>query len=262
MHKTLRKHTNICAAVVFRPKRPWDLLSGGYDQRLLHWDFSRAKVVCDINISEVGVSPDKFDQYLVNPPFIHSMAVSANGNLLACGTENALVQVFDSSKKNLTYMTALRGHTHGVSQVHFPKFDEYTLISGGNDGICNMWKLNTIAVSYQVNGYASSYGNNSGTSGSALSQQGGATGAASNMAAAAHPVGGAANQDQGEDAINEADDDESGSPDPVSLSPRPCFGIQHDEKINWITTGCSANRKFIVIADSSNEATLYNYPDQ
>ena len=45
-YKTLRRgHTNICAAVAFRPHRPWDLLSGGLDCRAVSWDFSRLRPV-------------------------------------------------------------------------------------------------------------------------------------------------------------------------------------------------------------------------
>lgn len=31
-------HANICAAVAFRPHRPWELLSGGLDGALVRWD--------------------------------------------------------------------------------------------------------------------------------------------------------------------------------------------------------------------------------
>ena len=242
--KTLRKHTNLCAAVTFRPKRPWDLLSGGYDQRLIQWDFSRHKAFCDINIAEVGVDPSKFDQYTVNPPFIHSMSLSAGGSLLACGTENHLIHVFNASKKTLSYMTALRAHTAGVSQVHFPAFDDYALLSGGNDGVINVWQLNSVAETYHCNGYSESPAS-SGT-GSA------AAGAGHQPAAESAVDDDVISVDNGDDAAG------SGGPS----APRPWHGIQHGEKINWISTGVTSTRKYIVVADSSSVPTVYPYVEQ
>ncbi len=36
-------HASICAAVAFRPQRPWELLSGGLDGALARWDFSSGR---------------------------------------------------------------------------------------------------------------------------------------------------------------------------------------------------------------------------
>ena len=36
-------HANICAAVAFRPHRPWELLSGGLDGALVRWEFSTGR---------------------------------------------------------------------------------------------------------------------------------------------------------------------------------------------------------------------------
>lgn len=46
-YKTLRgksAHTNICSTVKFRPRRAWELLSGGLDSMVLHCDFGRGQV--------------------------------------------------------------------------------------------------------------------------------------------------------------------------------------------------------------------------
>lgn len=43
-YKALRgAHANICAAVAFRPHRPWELLSGGLDGALVRWDFAAGR---------------------------------------------------------------------------------------------------------------------------------------------------------------------------------------------------------------------------
>ena len=45
-YKTLRRgHSNICAALAFRPHRPWELLSGGLDSTVVRWDFSRLRTL-------------------------------------------------------------------------------------------------------------------------------------------------------------------------------------------------------------------------
>ena len=156
--KKLRGHKNICSSVTFRPKRPWDVLSAGYDQRVMQWDFSKAKILCDINIAEVGVSPDEFDSYIVNPPFIASMSLSLDGRHLACGTASNVIKVFDSSKRTLSYVATLNKHTAGVSCVHFSQFDPAALISGGVDCKCYFWNMNDITEEPLTNGFAHSNG--------------------------------------------------------------------------------------------------------
>lgn len=158
--KTLRKHTNICSTVRFRPHRPWELLSGGYDSKLIQWDFGKSRAYCIMDMQEMGCVPDELDSYLVNPPFVHSIAVSMTGNTVAVGTENALVQVFDASKRTLQLQHTLRAHTQGVSQVHCPVFapDKF-VVSGGNDGRICVWDLECSSSNSVVsNGCLSSSG--------------------------------------------------------------------------------------------------------
>jgi WD40 repeat protein len=142
LYKTLRKHSNICSAVKFRPHRPWELLSGGYDNKLIQWDFAKSRAHCIIDMQEIGVTPEELDSYVVSPPFVHSIAVSSTGSAVAVGTENAVVHIFDASKRTLEYRQTLRGHRLGVGQVHFPQFsDDQFLLSGANDMRLCFWKL-------------------------------------------------------------------------------------------------------------------------
>jgi len=140
--KTLRKHTNICSAVRFRPHRPWELISGGYDSKLIQWDFGKSRAYCIMDMQEMGCVVDELDTYMVNPPFVHSIAVSVTGNTVAVGTENALVHLFDASKRTLQLRHTLRVHTQGVSQVHCPAFapDKF-VVSGGNDARICVWDI-------------------------------------------------------------------------------------------------------------------------
>lgn len=146
VYKTLRKHTNICSSVTFRPRRPWDLFSAGLDCQLIVWDFSRSRSTCMIDMRGIG-SPDEDSEsgsYLINPPFVHAISLTKDGSILACALENAEIVLFRSAQRQIAYQTTLRGHTQGVSQVHFPAFADKMLISGANDGLVNIWDLSGV----------------------------------------------------------------------------------------------------------------------
>jgi len=113
-------------------------------------------------MQEIGVTPENLDSYVVSPPFVHSIALSSSGNTVAVGTENAIVQVFDSSKRTLAFKQTLRCgcHTQGVSQVHLPSFgqDRY-VVSGGNDGRIYIWDFENSSMHHHTpmtNGCSSS----------------------------------------------------------------------------------------------------------
>ena len=224
VHRTLRKHSNICATVSFRPKRAWDLVSGGYDHKLIQWDFSRGRAVCIIDMEEICAATQNQGAYVVNPPFIHHIAVNPTGEFLACGTENALIHVFKYTKRTPEFHKSLLGHTKGVSQVHFPTFSSSNLVSGGNDGKILIWDLAGSESQNICNGH--SHGE-LGTNGAVN---------AGHQAAAPAQHG------------------------PPSSPLRPKFTIEHGEKINWITSGAGVNGPYLVIADNTPNATIYPYP--
>ncbi len=137
--KTLRyNHTNICSAVCFRPGKRWELVSGGLDCRLVHWDFSKPKCLNQFNTQELFAIPGD-SSYMVNPPFVHHVSCSPSGATFACALENGRIPLFDGSEKTLRPKHTLHGHSQGVSQVHF--LDEDSCVSAGND--CNIvhWDL-------------------------------------------------------------------------------------------------------------------------
>lgn len=138
--KTLRfKHTNICSTVIFRSKRPWELLSGGMDCRLVHWDFSRPKCLNQFNMQELHSTTSDASAYMINPPFIHHLAKNREGTLTACALENGLVAVLDSTSKHLQEKFCLHAHQQGVAQLHFTS--DTVLVSGGNDARIVVWDL-------------------------------------------------------------------------------------------------------------------------
>ncbi len=186
----------------------------------------RAKNFCSINMEEIGdQSEETQDSYLVNPPFVHSVSMSPDGTMLACGTENANVQVFDSSKRTLEYRRTLRLHTQGVSQVHFVQAPDGAagavsdntalLLSAGNDGKIALWDIKHETDTTIVNGHAGKL-----------------------SAAAANAETAAGN-----------------------TSDRYLRGeIIHGEKINWITSYAHQAQTTIAVADNSSKISLYPLP--
>lgn len=73
-------HTSICSSAKFVPGRPSELLSGGYDSSLLHFDFKQNTVLSRFDIT----SPPPSSGISLSPPFVLSTALSAGG--LICAT--------------------------------------------------------------------------------------------------------------------------------------------------------------------------------
>lgn len=155
VHRTLRKHTTICSSVLFRPRRPSSILSSGLDSVIVVWeDFTRCRVGQVVKMADVvkvaaankkeaegDADPEPPSSYMVNPPLVHCVASSPNGDWLAAGVEDSSVQLFDTSKKTVIFVTSSpsKVHTKGVSQIAFISDDKF--ISGGNDGLLVVWQV-------------------------------------------------------------------------------------------------------------------------
>ncbi|KAF8163623.1 WD40-repeat-containing domain protein [Crassisporium funariophilum] len=75
------KHDSVCGSVKFVPDRPRELVSGGYDTKLMHWDYVQRKTVSFRQMDSYSV----LGEMSMSPPFIMSMAMSSAG-VLAAGT--------------------------------------------------------------------------------------------------------------------------------------------------------------------------------
>nr|XP_016511296.1 PREDICTED: WD repeat-containing protein 53 [Nicotiana tabacum] len=76
MYKTLRAgHTSICSSAQFIPWRPWEVITGGLDSKLVLWDFSkgRPQTIWDFGTLDTG-NKGNMGQCL-NPAFVHALAV-------------------------------------------------------------------------------------------------------------------------------------------------------------------------------------------
>ncbi|KAG6549191.1 hypothetical protein Mapa_009177 [Marchantia paleacea] len=97
--KTLRGvHTSICSAVQFHPQKPWEVISGGLDSKIVKWDISKGrqlKIVYPDFLSSNSVGQ------VCNPPFVHALATPHGdcsgemGRLLAVARGDGAVEVYD-----------------------------------------------------------------------------------------------------------------------------------------------------------------------
>uniref|UniRef100_A0A5B7AZL6 Putative cellulose synthase A catalytic subunit 8 n=1 Tax=Davidia involucrata TaxID=16924 RepID=A0A5B7AZL6_DAVIN len=76
LYKTLRAgHTSICSSVQFLPWRPWEVITGGLDSKLVIWDFSKGRPykIVDFGVPDVDSRGNAGQCF--NPAFVHAIAV-------------------------------------------------------------------------------------------------------------------------------------------------------------------------------------------
>lgn len=71
---------------------------------------------------------------------INGVTGSADGNLIACGDDYGLVQVFRNPARKGAIPRSLRGHSEHVVRVMFTQEDEYLFSVGGYDQTLMQWK--------------------------------------------------------------------------------------------------------------------------
>ncbi|KAI5061031.1 hypothetical protein GOP47_0023536 [Adiantum capillus-veneris] len=178
LQKTLRGvHTNICSTVQFHPHRPWELISGGLDSKIVKWDFNKGRPMKVFDEGIGAVQPGVSGQFC-NPPFVHVLAApeckvaGKGGKVLAVARGNGAVEICDlalekchelrlcgaianndgqdkGSKGKTIQQEAVDGaqeavegrHLSAASSVTFARFEESRsfVISGSNDKGIKMW---------------------------------------------------------------------------------------------------------------------------
>ena len=78
----------------------------------------------------------------VNPPMVHCLVATADGQYVACGLENGTVEVFAASAKNLVHVESLCGHSQAVSCL-LCIGGGGCLVSGGADTGIYVWQLDS-----------------------------------------------------------------------------------------------------------------------
>ena len=153
LYKSLtRQHRNICSAVKFNPRKPWEIFSGGLDCQLIRWDFNRGRPLFVVDLQtahrDVGMKDDEeqtVENYMVNPPMAHSIDILRSIHSVVCGLGNGYVSVYSAlSSKKLELVCSAPMHSACVAFICCveipgmePKLTKRFIISGGNDGkIC------------------------------------------------------------------------------------------------------------------------------
>ncbi|XP_062843600.1 WD repeat-containing protein 53 [Trichomycterus rosablanca] len=145
--RTLRKHTNICSSVAFRPQRPQSLVSAGLDMQLMLWNLQKARPMWTFSLQEALEEEEDAQSkpgQLFNPPLAHCISVASCGNVFACAAEDGRVHLARvGSGSRLQHHSAFKAHSQGVSQTHFLNFmpHPYWLATGGNDGVVALWDI-------------------------------------------------------------------------------------------------------------------------
>lgn len=141
--RSLRRHSNICSSVAFRPQRPQSLVSCGLDMQVMLWNLQKARPLWITNLQEDEMeemeSPQSPGQ-LLNPALAHSVSVASCGNIFSCGAEDGKVRIFRVVGVKCEQELGFKGHTLGVSQVCFLP-ESYLLLTGGNDGKIMLWDV-------------------------------------------------------------------------------------------------------------------------
>ncbi|XP_069474166.1 WD repeat-containing protein 53 isoform X2 [Ambystoma mexicanum] len=173
---------------------------------------------------EVGQQLD--DGQLFNPPLAHSLSVASCGNIFGCGAEDGRIRIFRVTGPKFELELGFKGHSKGVSQVHFLNFLPVPccLLSGGNDGKVCLWDIGSAVAKEHPN--ALRYGHRRKTRRSSCSKK------------------------------DEKPKAEGDSPvDRTRMSPK--VTVEHGEKVNWITGAEIKGSKLILVADQSSCISVY-----
>ncbi|KAL0024585.1 hypothetical protein WJX77_000559 [Trebouxia sp. C0004] len=153
------RHENICSSAVFRRHKPNEVISGGLDCKLIHWDTTIRGVVSTRQAGAESATEPK----VTNPPMIHSLAVSSNSECpaaqfvaAACGDGTIAVWDLDKGLSTANKRTRARqrrpecilgddqiGHRAAATCVKFVGAGTQRLLSGGNDCQLYLWQVSS-----------------------------------------------------------------------------------------------------------------------
>ncbi|RXM31454.1 hypothetical protein EOD39_6958 [Acipenser ruthenus] len=199
--------------------------SGVRNNKVMLWNLQKARPLWVQNLQELGEEEEVQQSagQLFNPPLAHAITVATCGNTFACGSEDGKIHVFKVVGTRFERQVGFKGHSQGVSQVHFVNFlsHPHWLVSGGNDGKVLLWDAST---------------------GSMTESKGQAKGGHRRKAKS---VKGASKE--GADHNTELE--------VKAFSPKLC--INHEEKVNWICPAQLKGEGWIIVADQSSSLSVY-----
>uniref|UniRef100_H3A806 WD repeat domain 53 n=1 Tax=Latimeria chalumnae TaxID=7897 RepID=H3A806_LATCH len=237
LSRSLRRHTNICSSVAFRPQRPQSLISCGLDMQVMLWNLQKARPVCVINLQELSqdeVKQQTVGDQLFNPPLVHSVAVAPCGNVFACGAEDGKVRVFHVTMgTQFEHQLQFKAHRQGVGHVQFwpAPSHPYWLLSGGNDGKVAVWDVSEGGSKRHKATGRSGY-RRKGRKGHCAKEQ-------------------AISVEDHHQGVTECCENTIGQ------DFLPKFSIDHDNKVNWLCAVEIRGTQSILVADQSSSISVY-----
>nr|XP_033487722.1 WD repeat-containing protein 53 [Epinephelus lanceolatus] len=251
--RTLRRHTNICSSVAFRPHRPNNLVSAGLDMQVMLWGLQKTRPLWTVNLQDVAEEEDDHQQrpgQLFNPPLIHCVSVASCGNILGCAAEDGRVHVMRiGSGSKLEQQGVVKAHSQGASQAHFVSFlsHPHWLITGGNDGQVALWDLSKHPV---VTPEAKSKTGVTAAPRRKVKSKARRKEQPQDKAKMT-PKAEAEKEVEVEDEVAESaenvTEDKSG----------PKLSISHGDKVNWLCPAVLKGEPSVVVSDQSSSMTVY-----
>ncbi|XP_042524396.1 WD repeat-containing protein 53 isoform X2 [Dipodomys spectabilis] len=223
--RSLKRHSNICSSVAFRPQRPQSLLSCGLDMQVMLWNLQKARPLWITNLQEDETEEMENPQspgQLLNPALAHSISVASCGNIFSCGAEDGKVRIFRVMGVKCERELGFKGHTLGVSQVCFLP-ESYLLLTGGNDGKIMMWDVSSEIEKKTKSPVKHTHRKKTKR---------------------------ATYTKQEENSASITDVEEHGK-----ISPK--LNIEHGEKVNWLLATQIKGHQSILVADQTNCISVY-----
>jgi len=87
-----QKHTSVALPLQFVPTRPTELISGGYDKTLLHFDCRTGTLLSHLDLSPPIPPPELNETISLSPPFALAISISSIG-VIACATASGDVYI-------------------------------------------------------------------------------------------------------------------------------------------------------------------------
>ncbi|XP_072525020.1 WD repeat-containing protein 53 [Salminus brasiliensis] len=256
--RTLRKHTNICSSVAFRPQRPQSLVSAGLDMQVMLWNLQKARPVWTYSLQEAVEEEDGHQQragQLFNPPLAHCISAASCGNVLACAAEDGRVHLTRvGSGSRHEQQGAIKAHSQGASQAHFIGFlsHPYWLATGGNDGVVALWDLSEHPL---VAGEGKSQGPKVKATAHRRKPKSKAKAKLQNHGDAK------VDEEKTEKQSEEELSGEASGVDPHqerSTKTGPRLKFSHEDKVNWVCPAMLKGQPSLLVADQSSSLSVYS----
>ncbi|XP_034024215.1 WD repeat-containing protein 53 [Thalassophryne amazonica] len=242
--RTLRRHTNICSSVAFRPHRPNSLVSAGLDMQVMLWGLQKIRPHWTLNLQELAEEEGDHQQQtgqLFNPPLAHCISVASCGNIFGCAAEDGRVHLMRvGSGSKLEQQGTVKAHSQGASQAHFISFlpHPYWLATGGNDGQVAMWDLSRHPVVTSEQKTKSTQVSRPRKGKNRTKHKGQC-------------------QDKRVTVQREKEKPEEPTEEETESS-GPKLSISHGDKVNWLCPAVLKGEPSLIVADQSCHLTIYS----